>query len=254
MTEGAEDRATFLLDREAAAEIVHGEAHRDGGAARGLFQRVLDELAQQAHAMIDAAAVGVGTLIVSPRQEVQRQRPVMTRVHIDDVVARLQGAPHRGAMLRTKAPDILQRHRLGLHRHIGGRALQARRPERRHPAVKIAGAEPEMRELDCGERAVGANGIGREAMTGDVVLIPEPIVLVAHHVGRRVDLAHSRADDAPAAFGLHRAQRRSRVRHGVPHTGTVGSGDEAVAGDARSDRDRLEQRFVSRVHGALVPG
>ncbi len=229
-----------------ADEFLRREAHGDRALVADRFLRIGDELAQQAHAVFERAAVFVAAMIAPLLQEVHRERQVVRGVDVHDVEARTLGAQRRVAMPATIVADVAQRHRARLLRIAVLQRLMRRR-DRDLARVQVRGCRAVVRELDRRERAVRVHFLAHQRERGNVVIVPEPRFDVRRDVAGRMDLAFLGADDRPAAFGFRRAHRRVRLRHGVTHAVAVRDLEEAVLRRYRADADRLEQDVVARI-------
>ena len=68
---------------------------------------VLDQLAQQPHAVLERAAIFVGAVVVAgATRKCCRQRQVVAGIDIDDVEAGLLGAQRRGAVPAAEVADV----------------------------------------------------------------------------------------------------------------------------------------------------
>ena len=101
-----------------AQQLVDGEAHGDGAAVADGLLGVLDDLAQQPHAVLQAAAILVRALVAPLLQEMHGQREVVPGIAIDDVEADLPGAQRGGAMPAAIVADVRLVHGARLHRRI----------------------------------------------------------------------------------------------------------------------------------------
>ena len=77
-------------DAVVAEQFVDRDAARDSGFAVGDLAGVLEDLADEADTVLEAAAVLVGAVVVSARQEVVQTADRVSRVDVDDVVAGFQ--------------------------------------------------------------------------------------------------------------------------------------------------------------------
>ena len=76
-----------LGDALSAKELFGGKANGDRAFVAHRILGVLDQLAQQAHAVLQRAAIVVGALVAACLQEMHGERQIMGCVHIDDVEA-----------------------------------------------------------------------------------------------------------------------------------------------------------------------
>ena len=121
--------AEQLVDRDPACHRGFAVAHLAG---------VLEDLAQQADPVLDAAAVLVGAVVVAPRQEVVQAADGVTGVDVDDVVLGLQGAANRFAMPVPHVRDVSLGHFAGLDGVVVPRHdRQVLRPQRGFPADQV---------------------------------------------------------------------------------------------------------------------
>ena len=117
-------------DSAIAQQFVDGEAHRDGAGIAHRLLRLLDDLAEQAHAVLEAAAIFIDAVVAPALQEMHRQRQIVAGVAVDDVETGLPGAQRRLAMPAPIVADILLVHGPRLRRVIGVHRL-VRRPDGR---------------------------------------------------------------------------------------------------------------------------
>lgn len=99
----------------AALEFVGREAHRDTAGVTDRLFRVLDGLAEQPHAILEASTLYVGSLVVAARKEVHRHREAMGDADVEDVEADLLRAQDRIAVPASIIADIREVHCTGLH-------------------------------------------------------------------------------------------------------------------------------------------
>ena len=98
-------------------QLVDREAHGDGAGVADRLLGVLDQLAQQAHAVLQAAAVFVGALVAAARRKCDGERAVVAGIDIDDVEA---GAPARAAPRRDASGDRSRMSALSMARACTG--------------------------------------------------------------------------------------------------------------------------------------
>src|SRR5262249_1171241 len=228
-----------------AHQFVDGESHGHGAAVPDGLLGVLDHLAQQTNAIVEAASIFVGALVVAPRDELERQKAV-AGIDADDVEAGSARPPGGRHLPAPKLADVVPVHRARLD-GVHEVQRQARRRQRRLPAVAVHGMMTAVPQLDPGKRAMAMHGLGHERLRLYVVLIPERREGVGSVVRGGMDRAVFGADHAPAAFGLHRTHGCQRLRQGIAHARTVRHLVESIPGRHRPDADRLEQDVVARI-------
>ncbi len=234
------------LDALLAEQLVDDDAARDRGAPVALLERVLEDLSQEARAVLERSAVLVLPEVVAAREEVLECREPVRRVDVDEVVARAQRPLDRLPVAAAEVVDVLAAHRSRLDRIVAA-DRQVRRAERRDPAVEVRADHPVVHELDPGERAVCVDLLDEALVRRNVRVVPEAALDEAARVGRGVDLDLLCADDGPASLGLDAAHHGMSGRVAVAHAVAVGHLEEAVAGGHRPELDRLEQDVVARV-------
>ena len=221
-------------------QLVDDDAARDGGASFALLARVLEHLAQQAHAVRERAAVVVVAQVRPRREEVLERREVVRGVDVDEVVARGERTPNRSAMTAAQVGDVLVRHRARLDRRVLLHR-QVRRPGGRDAAVEVRGRHPVVDELDPRERVVRVHLVDEALVHRDVGVVPQPALDVAAGVGVGMEVDLLRADDRPAAFRLDAAHHRVRRRVAVAHAVAVRHLEEAVARGHRPEREPVRR-------------
>ena len=77
-------------DAAVAEQFVDRDAACDSGFPVGDLPGVLEDLADESNAVLEAAAVLVGAIVVPARQEVVQTADCVSRVDVDDVVAGFQ--------------------------------------------------------------------------------------------------------------------------------------------------------------------
>ena len=222
-----------------AAGFVGREADRDRAVAADRLLSVLDHLADQAHPVLEAAAVFVGSAVGLRRQEMGQQ-VAMGRIDVDDVEARLPSALRRLPVPAPELPDVRLVHGPRLI-GIAGDVRHAGHVEGDVAAVQIGRARAAEPKLDAGQRAVRVHRLGRQRVGLDVAIVPKARVGKRQIVGGRTDRAVLGADHAPAALRLHAAKRRQHARPEPAEPGAMGHLIKAVLG---RDGDRASCRLV----------
>ena len=77
-------------DAVVAEQFVDRDPACDSGFPVGDLPGVLEDLADESNAVLEAAAVLVGAIVVPARQEVVQTADCVSRVDVDDVVAGFQ--------------------------------------------------------------------------------------------------------------------------------------------------------------------
>ena len=91
---------------------------RQATAAFPLTASVFKDLAQQPRAVLQAAAVLVGPIVIAPRQEVVEPAEAVARVNVNDVELCRQGPANRLEMPMAQLGDVGLGHRTGLNRIV----------------------------------------------------------------------------------------------------------------------------------------
>ena len=104
-----------------------------------------------------------------------------------------------------------------------------------------------MDQLAAGKRSMAMHRLGHEGKRRNVVVVPEPRLLVGRDIAGRMDLAFLGADDRPSPFRLHAAHGGVRQRHVGPHAVAMRHLIEAIFRNDRPDADRFEQNVIARV-------
>ena len=227
-----------------ADQLIGGETYSHGALIADCLLRVLDQLAQQPRAVLQASAIFVDAVVLAPLQELVRDRQVVRRVDIDNVEPRFLRAERGIAMPLAKVADVLFVHRAGLDRIIiNDRAV--RRGHRREPRSPVRDRSAVVHDLDGGKRAMFVHDVGHQGHRRDVTVIPKAPFVERLTVGTWMDLSLFGRDDRPAAFSLDSAQPCERLGLGPADARAVRHLVEAVAGGHRADPDRLEQDVVA---------
>ena len=237
------------LEPARAGQLVDHDAARDGGAAVHLVEGVLEDLAEETGAVLEAAAVLVVPVVRPRREEVLERRQAVRGVDVDEVVPRPDRARHGLAVPAPEIGDVLSAHLPGLH-GIPAAHRQVRRAERHGARVVVRSRDSAVDELDPGQRPMRVHLLDQPRVGRDVGVVPDPSLDEAPDVGRMVELDLLGADDRPAALGLDPAHHRVGGRVAVPHPVAVRHLEEPVARRHRADPDRLEQDVETRLAGA----
>jgi len=221
---------------------------RDRAATGDLLDGVLDELAQQPHAVDQRAAVFVVAQVVAPGQEVLRPGEPVAGVDVDQVIAGLQAAADRGAVPLPQLCDVGLGHRPGLH---GVRPVdrQVRRTQGDLAAGEVRGVHAVVGQLDAGQRAAAVDGLGDPGDGGDVLVGPQPAFDGRGQVRGGVDLDLLGAHDRPPAFCLDLPHPGQGGDVAVAHPVAVRHLEEAVLRVQRADGYWLKQQVMARVAG-----
>ena len=215
---------------------------------------VLEDLAQQPGAVLDAAAVLVGAVVVAPGQEVVQTADGVAGVDVDDVVVGLQRAADRLAVPVPHVGDVGLGHLAGLDRVVVPRHhRQVLRAERRFPADQVRAVEAVVRQFDAGQRTALVDLLRDARQRRQVLVVPEAQFDERADIGRRVDLDLFGADHGPAALGLDPAHVGLARRIAVSHAVAVRHLVEAVACGHRADLDRFEEDVVPGVSHGISP-
>ena len=236
-------------DAVGAAQLVDREpdGHRAIRAHRLLG--VLDQFAQQAGAILEAPAIVIAAMIVTPLQKVHGQREAVGGVDVDDVESGAAGAQRGLAMPAPEIADVRGAHGTGLCRVIPGRGGHGARCERDLPGIQVRRVHAAVHELDGGQSTVPVNGVRHQGEGGNVGIVPQPALDVRRYVARWVDLHFLGAHHRPAAFGLHAAHGRMGARPRMSHAVAVGHLKESILGGDRADLHRLEEDVEARLPG-----
>ena len=162
-----------VLDAVAVGhEVVGGNAHQDGHVVTAGLVHLVDDLAQEASAVLGRAAILVGAVIGVLGEEAHHHI-ADAGVNLDDVDAGLLGAAGRLAVLLHDLGDLLfgvlalghTHERAG--RHVGRRRVG----QQRH----IAAGTPLVAELQLGGhlRTVLVGHLGHAGEPGDELIIPD---------------------------------------------------------------------------------
>ena len=92
-----DDIVTFAImgDAARAQQFVDGQTYRDGATVAHGVLGFLDQFAQQAHAILERAAVFVGAIVAASHQELHRHGHAVAGVAIHDVEPGAPGAQRR---------------------------------------------------------------------------------------------------------------------------------------------------------------
>ncbi len=247
--EHLDHRLAFLLPPDAvlAAVLVDGKSQRDSGLVADCFLGVLQQLADQPRAVLDAAAIFVGPVIGVRREEMLRQRDVVACVDVDDVVANADSAFCRLDLPTPKLLDIGLVHLAAHDRvpivmdRVGGGA------KRDLLGLAVGKTEPVVDQLHGGQRAMLVHRVHPTAKLLRIVVIPQSPLTIGCSAGTRMNAALLGADHGPTALGLHLPMGDVAVMLGVAHRVAVRHLIEAVLGDLGADLDRREEHVVAGV-------
>ena len=244
--------ARLALRRDAVRphHLVGREPHRDAAGVADRVLGILDHLAEQPHAVLQAAAIFVGAGVAAALQEVHGQRQVMPGIDVDDIVSGLARADRRLAVPAAEVADVLAVHGARLERVVARHLVD--RPDRHLAAVEVGGGRAVVIELDRRQRAVLVHRLAHQRVVRDVVVVPQPRLDERRHVAGGMDLALLGRDHRPAALRLHPAHGGMGVGMRMPHAVAMRHLEEPVLGGDRPDADRLEQDVVTRIarHGS----
>ena len=235
-----------------AQQLVHRQAHGDRRLVAHRLARVLHHLAEEAQAVVEAAAIFVVPVIVAARQEVLQDRQVMAGIDVDDVEARIEGAPGGGTVDAAQLGDIGLVERARLHR-IDPVMHQVGRCERNFAAEAVGHVMAAVDKLDGGEAAVLVHRVSHEGKGGNVAIVPQAAFVGGAHVGAVVDFHFLGRNHRPAALGLHAAHARFGLREVIARAGAMRHLIKAVARRHRPDPHRLEQNVIARIACHLYP-
>ena len=107
------------VDPVGPEQLVDRDPARDRRPAVDLLERVLEDLAQEPGAVLEAAAVAVGARVVPARQELAERVQAVRGVDVDDVEARFERAPDGGPVPAANGGDVIEVHAPHLHRVVG---------------------------------------------------------------------------------------------------------------------------------------
>ena len=237
-----------------ADQLVDGDAHGDGAALAHRLLGVLDDLAQQAHPVDQAAAIFVAAGVVAPRQEMLQRPEAMGGIDIDDVEAGALRPLRRLAMPAPQIGDILLVHGAGLDR-VGGEGGngQMRGSHGDLAAVEVRPVHAVIGELDPRQRVMAMDRLAHAGEAGDILIVPEAQLDEGRDLRGRMDFHLLGADHPPAALGLDLAEPGERTQVPIPHAGAMGHLVETVLGCMGADPDGLEEDVVARVAGHDMP-
>ncbi len=225
-------------------ELVGGHAHADDVVGPDLAAHLLQHLQAEAHAVLQAAAIGIGAPVDAGRPELGHQMQGLEG-ELDPVEPALAAAPRRLAEVADDPGEVPVLHLLGEGAVLG---LPHRRG--RHGRQPVAGvparAPAHVRDLAHEGRAMGVHALGELAEMGD-----DPVL--AH-----VELAEGArtvgGDDGGAAEHGHRhaalgllgvVELIALPRHPALGIGRrMGGADDAVAQRQALDGERLQQGVV----------
>ena len=225
--------------------LVGREPHHHAAGVADRVLGILDHLAEQARAVLQAAAIFVGAGVAPALQEMHGQRQIVPGIDIDDVEARLAGADRRLPVPAAIVADILAVHRARLE-WVVARDL-VHRSDRHLAAVEIGGRWAVVGQLDGGQRAMLVHRLAHQRVVRDVVIVPQPRLDIGRHVAAGMDLAFLGRDHGPAALRLHAPHGGMGVRVAVAHAVAMRHLEKAVLRGDRPDADRLEQDVVARI-------
>ena len=200
-----------------------------------------ERLDEEARAVLERAAIGVGPLVEPGREELGGRRPVRV-VDVDQVEARVPGPLAGLDVIGDPGADVVgvDLVAVALECGLGGPGVRTRAG---HPGLLVGCFLATGPELDARQRAMLVDRIDHGPQIAHVALVPD-----AHHgAGLGVALGRSRrasvhtaphppsasSADAPPGFPADPSPARA-----------VGHLVEAVFHDVRTDRDRLEQDVV----------
>ena len=234
----------WLVAAGLRAQLLQADAQRHGATMADGIARHVEQLPHQTHPVLDAAAVGVGPVIVFGQQELVGQVP-HARVDVHDVESRLHRPLGAGGLpleqlrdvRRIHAPRAQVPHEADMGRHPG----HAGRRDRRDAAGAVQGARTTMPELDARQGTVTMHLLGHQGVRAYVLVVPQHGERQRRIIRARMHRHGARADDTPAALGLDSPESGTHVGQRIGHAAgmrhlieTVGSGD-------RTDAYRLEQ-------------
>src|SRR2546428_9316730 len=153
-----------VVDREATRrELVHAHAVANDQVAAELFTDSADDLAGEAQAVLEAAAVGVASLIAERGDELLDQM-ALRAVDFHAVDAAVNGVACRADEAGDDVPDLGRRH-LGRHAATVGTRDGRGRPHRRHQAAEVLPAT--VVELRDDQPALGVDAVAATTQSGD---------------------------------------------------------------------------------------
>jgi hypothetical protein len=234
-----------VVEGEAAVRVlITGDAHVDDEVLAAALADLGDDLQQEAHARVQAAAVLVGALVVLGREEAAEHAVGVRRVDLDAVDTGLLHAHGRIAKLAGELVDLVDgdgtRRLAGIGRAHEGRGYEARRAG--HVERHVRGMEQLRHDLG----AILVDGGGQLLPAGD-----EGVVIAAHVAGQvGVGGLHGHDlgnDEAHAALGARRVMVDESVGHVavIGKVGGHGRHEHAVLDLLCADLDGAEQHRVS---------
>ena len=224
------------------------DAARHSGFAVAHLAGVLEDLAQQPGAVLDAAAVLVGAVVVAPGQKVVQATDGVPGIDVDDVVLGGDRTADRLAVPEPQIGDVGLGHLTGLDRVVVPRHHgQVLRTQRGLAADEVRAVEAVVRKFDAGQGAALVDLVRDAGQRGQVLVVPETQFDERTDVGGGVDLDLFGTDHGPAAFGLHLAHVGLAGGIAVSHAVAVRHLVKAVARGYRADLDRFEEDVVAGV-------
>ncbi len=231
-------RAHHLIDREA-----HDHPHRVADRLLGL----LDQLAEQAQTVLQAAAIVVRAVVVAAGEEMAGHGAVVAGIDDDRIEAHGARPQRRAAVPAAIGPDVGKVHGARLDRMAQPGDRPVRRTDGHLAAVEIAAVLAVVHQLDAGEAAVAVDGFGHAPQIGLIALVPQVRLGEGLGIAGHMEIALLGAHHAPSAFRLHAAHGDHGVGEHPPHAVAVGGLIEAVGRRHRADGNGFEQDVIAGI-------
>ena len=235
-------------DAGVSDELLRRDPTPHRGGAVHLLNGVDQELAQQAHPVLNAAPVGIGALVVAGREEMVNGAEGVAAVDIDEVESGIQRPPHGLPVPAAQVGDVAKRHGPGLNRVVGESGdRQIGGAHGRGARCEVGAVHAVVGQLDSGQRPVVVDALGHHRQRGDVGVVPQADLYERRYLRRVVDFGLLGTHHRPPALGLHRPHLGVSLHVAVSHAIAVGHLEEAVSGDHRAEGHLLQQHAVGIV-------
>ncbi len=225
--------------------LVNREAHGNSAFMTDGGFDFLDGLEPKTGAVLERAAIFIRTLVGQWREELHRQNAVRA-IDINDIKSCLH-RPLCGIDIQLlKIQDIAL---VRLARVVPDGPVRGRlyRPPRHCTGFQIRRPGTIVPELNTGQRAPFMHAVRHMPEIDDVAIVPQG----REHVGRKIRFRGDRAglgtNAAPAAFGLHFAERGLCAGPERPCAVTMGNLIKPIFHGLRANFDGLKENIVIRV-------